>query len=103
MTIDWMELDWTCPYCGSEDLESAPVITKKDVAVMTCGECGCHYLIFNEELEEKIKDGNLQGFPCQEDYEKPSKREEREMWEEREWERKRDESLVFNLSNSVGR
>jgi transcription elongation factor Elf1 len=95
MTIDWMELDWRCPYCGSEDMESDSVITKKNsIAVITCGDCGCHYLIFNEELEYKVQENKLDGFPCQEYYDKPSKREEREMYEEREWDRKRDEGLI---------
>lgn len=99
--MNWLELDWTCPYCGSDDLESEPVITEKNlVAVMTCGGCGCHYKVFNEELEEKIADGNLQGFPCQEDYDKPSAREEREDWEEREWERKRDEEVIASLNKN---
>ena len=94
MTIDWMDIDWKCPYCGSTNCESDPVITEKDlVAVIKCGDCYCHYMIFNEELEYKVQENKLEGFPCQEDYEKPSKREEREMREEWEWEQKRDESL----------
>lgn len=91
--LDWMEIDWICPYCGSEDLESDPII-KDLVAVMVCGGCGCHYKVFNEDLEEKLKEGNLQGSPCQEEYEKPSAREEQKEYDDREWHRKRDEGLI---------
>jgi transcription elongation factor Elf1 len=94
MAIDWLDIEWKCPYCGSDNWDSAPVIKEKDlVSVIKCGDCYCHYMIFNEELEYKIQENKLEGFPCQEDYEKPSKREEQEMRDEWEWERKRDESL----------
>lgn len=92
--LDWTEIDWECPYCGSTDLACEWEFIKKDVAVLTCGDCGCYYKVYNEEIEYKVETKQFMGLPCQQGYEQPSMADLRADYEDYEYHRKKEEESL---------
>ena len=93
--VDFMEIDWVCPYCGSKHIEDYKRTKrygyKYEEINVICDDCKRYYLIFSDLTPQE--DGSLMGVE-DEDANRYNEEDKKSAYEDQLYHEARDEGVI---------